>query len=211
MEVTLRSVARNFGREVVFRGVDHVFAAGSRTALLGPNGSGKSTLLQVVGGALAPTDGTVEHRCDGRRVDPDAVYRRVAFATPYLGLYEDLSLRDALAFHHRLKPFRPGIAAADVARTAYLDRELDKPVRQFSSGMRQRLKLVLALLSDVPLLLLDEPTSNLDARGIAWFGDLLRDHLQGRTLLVASNRVDAETACCTAQLDVMAWKPGSRG
>lgn len=211
MEVALRSVTRSFGREVVFRGVDHVLAPGSRTALLGPNGSGKSTLLQVIGGALSATSGTVTHQLNGRVIDPEAVYRHVAFATPYLGLYEDLSLRDTLAFHRRFKPFRPGITDEDVARAAYLHQELDKPVRQFSSGMKQRLKLVLALMSDVPLLLLDEPTSNLDARGIAWYGDLLQAQAEGRTLVVASNRVEAETALCTAQLDVLAWKPGTRG
>ncbi|MBK6627566.1 MAG: ABC transporter ATP-binding protein [Flavobacteriales bacterium] len=211
MEVALRSVTKRFGREVVFREVEHVFAAGSRTALLGPNGSGKSTLLQVIGGALSATSGTVLHQLDGRVIDPEAVYRQVAFATPYLGLYEDLSLRDTLAFHRRFKPFRPGLADVDVARAAYLDKELDKPVRQFSSGMKQRLKLVLAVMSDVPLLLLDEPTSNLDARGTTWSVELLQAHVEGRTLVVASNRVEAETALCTAQLDVLAWKPGARG
>ncbi|MBK9274370.1 MAG: ABC transporter ATP-binding protein [Flavobacteriales bacterium] len=211
MEVALRSVTRSFGREVVFRGVDHVFAPGSRTALLGPNGSGKSTLLQVIGGALSATSGTVTHQLNGRAIDPGSVYRHVAFATPYLGLYEDLSLRDTLAFHRRFKPFRPGLTDSNVARAALLDQELDKPVRQFSSGMKQRLKLVLAVMSDVPLLLLDEHTSNLDARGTAWSVDLLREHLDGRTLVVASNRVEAETALCTAQLDVLAWKPAARG
>jgi ABC-type multidrug transport system ATPase subunit len=79
-------------------------------------------------------------------------------------------------------------------------------VRNFSSGMKQRLKLALAILSDTSLLLLDEPTSNLDATAIAWYGDLLREHVKDRTLLVASNRQEAEYALCTARVEVERWK-----
>jgi ABC-type multidrug transport system ATPase subunit len=93
-----------------------------------------------------------------------------------------------------------------VARIAYLENALEKPVRNFSSGMKQRLKLALAILSDTSLLLLDEPTSNLDATAIAWYGDLLREHVKDRTLLVASNRQEAEYALCTARVEVERWK-----
>ncbi len=209
LEVTLRGAGRSFGREAVFRGADHTFIAGSRTALTGPNGSGKSTLLQVIGGALTATSGSVTHSFDGHALDPATLYRHVAFATPYLGLYEELDLGDALAFHRRFKPFLRGLSDPDVARLVLLEDAMDKPVRQFSSGMRQRLKLGLAVLSDVRLVLLDEPASNLDARGMAWMGDLIRNHLGGRTLVVASNRVEAETAICTAALDVLSWKPAA--
>jgi ABC-type multidrug transport system ATPase subunit len=186
--------------------VDHVFEAGSRTALLGPNGSGKSTLLQVVAGALVPTKGTVEHALGEKPMEQDRVYREVSIAAPYLDLYEDLSLREAIATHARFKPFRPGIALEDVARTAYLKPHLEKPVSNFSSGMKQRLKLALAILSDTPLLLLDEPATNLDAEGIAWFRELLMRNVEGRTLLVASNRQAEETFGCESSVEIARWK-----
>lgn len=206
MRVTLNDVAKQFAREKVFTGLDHVFEAGSRTALLGPNGSGKSTLLQVVAGALVPTKGTVEHAIDGLMLQQEQVYRHVSIAAPYLDLYEDLSLRETLETHARFKPFLAGETPASVAKTAFLEKHLEKPVSNFSSGMKQRLKLALAILSDTPLLLLDEPASNLDAEGIAWYRELLLANLDGRTLLVASNRQAEETFACVASVEVVKWK-----
>jgi ABC-type multidrug transport system ATPase subunit len=206
MRISLAQVAKQFAREKVFTGVDHVFEAGSRTAVLGPNGCGKSTLLQVVAGALVPTKGTISHALRGSPIDQEAVYRHVSIAAPYLGLYEDLSLHQMIATHARFKPFHQGTAVEDVARTAYLEPHLEKPVLNFSSGMKQRLKLALAILSDTPLLLLDEPATNLDAEGIAWFRELLLKHLDGRTLLVASNRQAEETFACTTAVEIGKWK-----
>ncbi|MBK8580702.1 MAG: ATP-binding cassette domain-containing protein [Flavobacteriales bacterium] len=197
MRVTLSDVAKQFAREKVFTGVDHVFEAGSRTALLGPNGSGKSTLLQVVAGALVPTKGTVEHALGGSSLQQEQVYRHVSIAAPYLDLYEDLSLRETLETHARFKPFLAGETPASVAKTAFLEKHLEKPVSNFSSGMKQRLKLALAILSDTPLL---------DAEGIAWYRELLLANLDGRTLLVASNRQAEETFACVASVEVVKWK-----
>lgn len=206
MNIQLKDIAKHYGREVVFKGVTTTLASGSRTAILGPNGSGKSTLLQVIGGALVPTGGTITHQLAGAPIDQQEVYRYVSIAAPYLGLYEDLSLRQTIAFHARFKRLHGGLAVEAVARIAYLEHALDKPVLHFSSGMKQRLKLALAMLSDTPLLLLDEPASNLDAEAIAWYRQLLSEHLDGRTLVVASNRQPAEHDMCTAALEMGVFK-----
>lgn len=202
MRVTLQNVSKAFGRETVVKSLDRTFEPGSRTAVLGPNGSGKSTLLQLAAGALMPSGGAVIHEHNGRRIDQDEVYRLVSMATPYMALYEELSLREAIATHMGFKPLRQRTTLTDLARVALLDRHMEKPVRNFSSGMKQRLKLTLAILSDTPLLLLDEPTTNLDATGIAWFRELLQQHVDGRTLLVASNRLEEETFACTASVSM---------
>jgi ABC-type multidrug transport system ATPase subunit len=206
MEISLNGVSKRFGREVVFHEVDLVLPTGSHTAILGPNGSGKSTLLQVIGGALAPSSGAVIHRLNDAPIAVDEVYPHVVFATPYLGLYEDLSLRQTLDLHFRIKPLRSGLALADVASIAYLEQAMDKPVLHFSSGMKQRLKLALAILSDTPLLLLDEPASNLDADAVAWYRTLVRQHIAGRTVLVASNAQAAEHDLCTTSVDIRDMK-----
>ena len=202
MRIVLQQVSKTFGRETVLTRLDHVFEAGSRTAVLGPNGSGKSTLLQLIAGASIPTKGTVHHLLKGVEVDPEDVYRHISIAAPYLNLYEDLSLREAIGIHGRFKPFRDEMPVEEVARIALVHDQLEKPVRNFSSGMKQRLKLVFAILSDTPLLLLDEPTSNLDANGIAWLKTLLQQHMEGRTLVVASNRQEDETFACTSIVEV---------
>lgn len=206
MQVELHGIRKQFGREVVVTGLDHHFEAGSRTVLLGPNGSGKSTLLQLIAGALIPTEGQVVHRLNNTVVEDDVVYRHVSIAAPYLGLYEELSLRELVELHQRVKPLRAGIGAEALARIAYLEHALDKPVAHFSSGMKQRVKLALAVLSDTPLLLLDEPTSNLDAEGTRWYTDLLSAHVERRTLVVASNAQEPEYALCTARVEVMRYK-----
>lgn len=202
MRVTLSSVSKHFGREVVFRDLSHRFETGSRTAILGPNGSGKSTLLQLIAGASIPTAGDIVHHLHERTIDAEEVYRHVSIAAPYLNLYEDLSLEETIRTHARFKPLRMGIGTRQVAAAAYLEEHWTKPVRNFSSGMKQRLKLALAILSDTPLLLLDEPSSNLDARAVAWFQHLLGEHLTDRTLVVASNRAAAEVQLCTAAVDL---------
>lgn len=211
MDLLLTNISKHFGREVVFHGVTVSLASGSRAAILGPNGSGKSTLLQVIGGALVPTGGSIRHSLNGREIPQGEVYRHVSIAAPYLGLYEDLSLRQAVEFHARFKPFRSGISPADVARLAYLEHALEKPVLNFSSGMKQRLKLALAILSDTPLLLLDEPASNLDAEAIAWYRTLLGAHSEGRTILVASNRQAAEHDFCTSSIEISTFKGVASG
>jgi ABC-type multidrug transport system ATPase subunit len=206
MDLLLSDISKHFGREVVFQGISLSLASGSRTAILGPNGSGKSTLLQLIGGAITPTQGTIAHSLNAQVLPQEKVYRHVSIAAPYLGLYEDLSLRQAVEFHARFKPLRKGLGVADVARIAYLEHALDKPVLHFSSGMKQRLKLALAILSDTPLLLLDEPASNLDAEAIAWYRALLSEHVEGRTLLVASNRQALEHELCTSVIEIGNFK-----
>lgn len=210
MTITLTHAGKSFGREVVFQGVDLTLAAGSRTAILGPNGSGKSTLLQVIGGAIMPTHGGITHRIGDRVVPQEEVYRHVSIAAPYLGLYEDLSLEQAIAFHARFKPLLPGFGVKEVARNAYLENALPKSVQHFSSGMKQRLKLALAILSDTPLLLLDEPTSNLDAEAIGWYRALLATHVGQRTLVIASNHLVQEHELCTERIDIVRHKPEVR-
>lgn len=202
MDIRLSNIAKHFGNEVVVRGVDLTLASGSRTALLGPNGSGKSTLLQLIAGALVPTQGRVVHTLNGTVLDPEQVYRHLGIAAPYLNLYDELSLRETIANHMAFKSLRNSMGIAELARTAWLEEHLAKPVRNLSSGMRQRLKLALAICSDTPLLLLDEPTSNLDAKGIAWYDALLGAHLDGRTVVVASNNETAETRHCNRTVQV---------
>ena len=202
MRITLTSVSKSFGRERVVRDLSYVFEPGSRTAILGPNGSGKSTLLQLIGGISIPTKGTVVHELDGKLVEQEHVYRHISIAAPYMSVYEELSLREAIDMHKGFKALRGNASVEEVARIALLEKHLDKPVRDLSSGMKQRLKLALAVLSDTSLLLLDEPTSNLDANGSGWYMKLVNDHLAERTLVVASNRQETEVGMCTATVEI---------
>ena len=201
MQIDARGLSKRYLREWIFRDLTHTFAPGSTTAILGPNGSGKSTLLNTLSGQLLPSAGTLAYFWQGQPVAVEDVPRRLAYCAPYLEVVEELTLSELLVFHTRFKPLRPGLTPTQLIGLMYLENSRHKLVRDFSSGMKQRLKLALALYADAPLLLLDEPTTNLDRAGVAWYQEHARATIGGRTVLVSSN-VPEEYDFCQQQLSV---------
>ncbi|GAA4497892.1 ABC transporter ATP-binding protein [Hymenobacter ginsengisoli] len=203
MRLDAQDLGRRYGRQWVFRNLSYSFEPGSATAILGPNGAGKSTLLSILAGQLLPSEGTVryESALSGKPVPVAEVPRLLAYCAPYLELPEDFTLLELLAFHTRLKPLRPGVSIPDLVDIMYLHKARHQAVRTFSSGMKQRLKLGLALYADTPLLLLDEPTTNLDAQGAAWYLEHVARVRESRLLIVSSN-VPAEYGFCEAQVRI---------
>lgn len=206
MLIDATGLGKRFQRDWIFRGLTHTFAPGSATAILGPNGAGKSTFLNTLSGQLLPTEGALAYSTGGRAVAVEQVPRFLAYAAPYLELLEELTLLEMVRFHTRFKPLRPGIDTDTLIELAYLGKSRNQLVREFSSGMKQRLKLALALYADAPLLLLDEPTTNLDATGVAWYQEHVQATRTGRTLLLSSN-VPAEYAFCDEQLLITDFQP----
>ena len=206
MLIDAAGLGKRYQRDWIFRGLTRIFRPGSATAVLGPNGAGKSTLLNTLSGQLLPTEGTLAYVLAGRPVPVEEVPRYLAYAAPYLDLLEELTLLEQLRFHTRFKPLRPGMSINDLVGIMYLEGARQRLVREFSSGMKQRLKLGLALYADAPLLLLDEPTTNLDAAGAAWFQEHVRATRAGRTVLLSSN-VPAEYAFCDEELVVTDLQP----
>jgi ABC-type multidrug transport system ATPase subunit len=201
VQIEATGLGKRYAREWIFRGLTYTFRSGSTTAILGPNGAGKSTLLNTLSGQQLPTDGTLRYEHQGKAVPVEEIPPLLAYAAPYLELIEELTLTELLHFHSRFKPLRPGITQLQLIELMYLEKSRHKLVRDFSSGMKQRLKLALALYADTPLLLLDEPTTNLDRAGMAWYQEHVRATLPGRTVLVSSN-VPEEYDFCTEQLNV---------
>lgn len=200
MQIEAHGLGRRYGRQWIFKSLSHDFRPGTATAVLGPNGAGKSTLLSILAGQLLPTAGELTYALGGRPLPVAEVPRHLAYCAPYLELPEDFTLLELLAFHTRLKPLRPGLTPAGLVELMYLQKARHQPVREFSSGMKQRLKLGLALYAAAPLLLLDEPTTNLDATGAAWYQEhVARVRDAGRLVIVSSN-VPAEYAFCEAQV-----------
>lgn len=188
MQIRLENVGKKFNRDWIIRQGTFAFAGGGAYAITGPNGSGKSTLLQMIAGLLPVTEGLIRYADAGRDVPGEQVFSRLALAAPYLELIEEFNLTELLQFHRQFKPLRGGISDGDFLAITALHASRHKAVRHFSSGMKTRVKLGLAFLSDVPLLLLDEPTSNLDAAGIAWYRQMLQAHSAGRTVIICSNQ-----------------------
>ena len=187
MEIRLIEVAKRFRFDWIFRDVNLTFNSAHRYALLGPNGSGKSTLMKVISGHLSPSKGKVFFTKEGESIDIDLVYKNIAYAAPYIELIEEFTLTEAIDFHSRFKPFMQGFSTEKIISILGFEKSYDKEVRHFSSGMKQRLKLVLAICSDTSILLLDEPTTNLDAQGAAWYKDLLLAYGKNKIVIIATN------------------------
>jgi ABC-type multidrug transport system ATPase subunit len=203
MTISLEKIGKRYNRSWIFRNVDFTFRKGQSYALLGPNGSGKSTLLQIISTYLIPSEGKVNWLMNDQLLDADEVYQYFAVTAPYLELVEELTLEESLQFHRNLKPLL--LDDHGIFDLLQFQPHRQKRVKQLSSGMKQRLKLALSILSDVPVLLLDEPGTNLDEQGIGWYRDLLRDFAKDRLIIIASNRLE-EYDLCEEHIDVVQWK-----
>ncbi|MCC6724863.1 MAG: ABC transporter ATP-binding protein [Saprospiraceae bacterium] len=205
MQIKLEQVSKRYRYEWIFKGVDYQFVAGSRTAITGPNGSGKSTLMKVLSGHLSPTKGQAEFIAEGEKIGADDVYQQVAYAAPYIELIEEFTLAEAIDFHQKFKPLLSGIRTEEVLDLLAFPKAKDKQVRHFSSGMKQRLKLALAACSASSLLLLDEPTTNLDAQGVDWYLALMERFIGDKTVVVASN-MPVDYGFCSELIDILKYK-----
>ncbi|MEC3879261.1 ABC transporter ATP-binding protein [Parapedobacter sp. 10938] len=205
MEIILEDIGRRFNRDWVFQHVNYRFTAGASYAVLGPNGSGKSTLLQVVSSALTPSAGQLAYQRDGKVIDIDQVYQYVSIAAPYLELIEEFTLAEQIRFHFTHKAFLNGFNEQSLIEYLGLGQVKDRQLRHFSSGMKQRVKLGLACCADVPIMLLDEPTSNLDEDGVAWYLQLVAQTRAERLLLVCSNQ-EREYSFCDHKITITDYK-----
>lgn len=206
MRCELSNITKTFQYNKVFRNVNLVFDAGYRGVVLGGNGSGKSTLLKITAGSLTPSEGSVRFFFDGKPCVGFDVIRHVAFAAPYIDLIEDFTIPELLHFTQKFKPFKSGLKPADVLELSGLGMAHKKPIKYFSSGMKQRLKLATAILSDTSMLILDEPHSNLDAKGMQWYQTLLNAHLGNRIVLAGSNHQPGEYFFATHHIKIETFK-----
>lgn len=206
MKIELSRVGKRYRREWVLREVDLTLEGTGRYAVTGPNGSGKSTLLRILSGHLSPTKGQTLFSNQNAPLSPNEAWKYLSYAAPYIELIEEFTLLEALQFHHRFRKFAAGLQPRDlVGVLGFPDSAANKPIRFFSSGMKQRLKLVLAICTETPLLLLDEPTSNLDRQGTAWYLGLVEQFAGDRLVVVASN-VEEDYAFCTEYVDILQYK-----
>ena len=205
MRITLDQTGKRFNYDWIFRRVNTSFEAGQRYAILGPNGSGKSTLLQVISGHLLHNEGTVSYHYSDSSLAPDQFFQYCAIAAPYLELIEEFTLAESIDFHLQFKQFIPGVTPQKAAEAVGLQSSMRKQVKHFSSGMKQRLKLALAIFSDVPVLLLDEPCTNLDAAGVKLYQELITTYAKDRMIIVSSND-EQEYFMCEQRMSILDYK-----
>lgn len=187
ISIHAKGLSKRFNREWIFKDASFVFEAGNIYSVIGPNGSGKSTLLQVVWGQVPPSSGSIEYQGTSGPVAVDQVYQHISIATPYLELIEEFTLKELLDFHFRLRNSRDGMRTEEMMERMYLSAARDKFISNFSSGMKQRLKLGLAFFSQSDVIFLDEPGTNLDATALNWYREELSRLPSDVIVVVASN------------------------
>ena len=207
IEIVLKNIGKRFKLDWIFRQLDYTFEAKQQYAILGPNGSGKSTLMKILSGHLTPSQGSISFQSVALsiNIEKDSVYRYISYAAPYIELIEELTLWEALQFHQKFKPFLPPLQPTDLLDLLHFSKSKNKEIRFFSSGMKQRLKLVLAICSNTPILLLDEPTTNLDRQGMDWYLGLMEQFMGERLVIVASN-VEEDYSFCKHHINILDYK-----
>lgn len=198
----VESLAKSFNYRSVF--FDITFALHSREGLgiVGRNGSGKSTLAKIVAGVLSPTGGTVRYSVGNEPVAAVCLHDYIGFVAPYLQLYDEFSAWENLDLCRRIRGTEvPDERLKDLLQRVGLIQRKDHLVRTYSSGMKQRLKYACALLHQPPLLILDEPSSNLDAEGVGIVRQLMKEQIGEGILVVATNEAD-DLQYCSRTIDL---------
>lgn len=187
MEVALKNVSKRYHLSWIFKNLNYLFDSGVSYGITGPNGSGKTTLLKIISSYLSPSKGEVKWNNHSGEVARDEVYRHVTYSAPYIDVIDKFTLFENIQFHQKFKPFLNSMNAEQVLEKSGLGKHKDQLVSDFSSGMKQRVRLVLSICAQGDLLILDEPTSNLDSKSVDWYLNLIDECTDGRTVIVASN------------------------
>jgi ABC-type multidrug transport system ATPase subunit len=188
LTIEVSELGKRFNREWIFRKLSYSFHSGKTYAITGPNGSGKSTLMQVLWGQLPQSSGRLNYAMNGKVIPVEDVFQHLAIATPYLDLIEELTLTEHLHFHFKMRKPANGLSIPEIIDRLYLSDNSDKPIANFSSGMKQRVKLGLAFFTEASVLFLDEPGTNLDDQAFAWYKQNLEQLPPAKIIFIASNQ-----------------------
>lgn len=200
MEILAHNLSKKFRQEYVVRDFSYHFQSGNAYAITGPNGSGKSTLLQLIAQFSLPNSGTIEMI----GIEPDLVYSKITFAAPYVELIEEYTLKEHLQILLKNHYLPASVTIESLEEFIDLRPDRVKAIKNYSSGMRQKIKLGFALLSQRPILLLDEPTTNFDEQAKQWFFSRLNEQ-RHKLIIIASNEKQ-EIDFCTEKISIVDFK-----
>ncbi|NWJ49930.1 MAG: ABC transporter ATP-binding protein [Bacteroidetes bacterium] len=206
INLNLQNIGKRFNREWVFKGVNIQLNGGDRIAVLGSNGSGKSTIAKIMSGFVIPSEGSVQLTVDNKLIHTDQYYQYLSYTAPYLELPEEFTLSEMVNFQRKLRPFINAPSTSEIIQKLGMEKQMHKSIVLFSSGMKQRLKLLLALISEAAITILDEPTVNLDQQGIAWYRQLITECNSDKIIIVCSNHQSDEFDFCSQQLLIEEYK-----
>jgi ABC-type multidrug transport system ATPase subunit len=207
LQVELSHISKRFRKEWVFKDLTHTLKPNDRVAILGSNGSGKSTLTQIIAGYISPTEGTIVWLDGQLRINREHIFRYVSICSPGIQLWDELTLKENVELFRQFKKITACADYREFARMIELEKHAHNTLKTYSSGMKQRVKLGLAILSDAKILILDEPCSHLDNAAVQWYQSLLRNNSSNKLVLVASNSDEREIFLCNERIDINQYRP----
>jgi len=202
MQLSLQNIGIHFNSQWIFRAVSLDFHINDKVVFIGDNGSGKSTLLKICSGFLSSEDGELIVTKNGKTVE--VVAPLISLSAPYIELIEEMTLQEFLEFHFTFKDKL--IPINEMITRIGLKGKENQFIENFSSGMKQRVSLAQAFFADTPILLLDEPCSNMDEKGIELYNELLTQYTQNRIVVIASNETK-EYLTCNKKVFLSEYKP----
>lgn len=202
----IKDVTQIFGRRLIFKDVNYTFNSGTIYGISGRNGSGKSTLSRIVLGLISPTRGKIIHKNRGEDIIPEKLHDFIGFVSPYLFLYDEFTAWENIEFFQKIRGITPDDEKARFLFEQFgiYDRRNDL-LKGYSSGMKQRIKFIFALIHSPGLLLFDEPTSNLDTAGKDTVYKIIEEAGNEKIVIIASNEA-TDLSLCEETLDVEQFK-----
>ena len=188
--IQVSELSKRFNREWIFKKFTCTFLPGNVYAVTGPNGSGKSTLLHILWGQTPATSGTLTYSYNNMVVDPGKIFEHVTIAAPYMDLIDEFTLWEQLNFHFKLRKIRDNMSLEKALDEMQLVHARNKYIGNFSSGMKQRVKLALAFFTDTKVIFLDEPGTNLDKSSFEWYQFQLKKLPSDSIIFIATNQPD---------------------
>lgn len=183
--ISAQKIGKKFYQQWLYRDLSFTLHNGEKLAILGTNGSGKTTLLRILAGQLSPTEGKVFYTKEKNKIPYENMYQYISWAGPHTALYPDLTLAEHLKLHFSFKT--PLLPIPQIIEKLNLTNEVNKKLRFYSSGMLQRAKVGIALFSNSEILILDEPTSNMDEANATYILALIEEYIGNRIYILASN------------------------
>ena len=206
MRIVVENLQKNFNNHLVFQNLSFELKENQKIAFVGPNGSGKSTALLCIAGFYQPSKGKVNFIQNQNKIEELQKFSFLSIASPYLELPENFSALEIFNFQAKLKPFFNDISPEIFFQSIKLSASKNTPVKFFSSGMKQILKLGLAIFANTPILFLDEPCSNLDNNNTLIFNDIYNKYALNKTVLIGTNNHPSELALVQSSVDILKYK-----
>jgi heme exporter protein A len=192
----VHSLQKSFGRRLVFEGITFNLNKPGIFGISGPNGSGKSTLIKILSGIISPSKGQVIHSLNAKVIASEKLHNYIGFVSPYLVLYDEFTAWENLNYFASIRkiPLDTRKIESLLEQFLLLNRKSDL-VKAYSSGMKQRLKFIFALMHSPKFIFLDEPTSNLDDEGKETVYSLIKSEGERAIVVVASNEKNDLESC----------------